>query len=68
MKNLFMSRKNIEYKRLLQELPYYGINFIAVHGQFNNSLSSCLTPKVYLNNLQSIYDLDLFSLNHMLLT
>ena len=64
MKNLFMSRKNIEYKRLLQELPYYGINFIAVHGQFNNSLSSCLTPKVYLNNLQSIYDLDLFSLNH----
>ena len=30
---------------LFRELPYYGIEFIEHHGQFNNSLNNNLTTK-----------------------
>ena len=47
-------------KRLLQELPFYGVNLIS---QFSNNLDGCLpTKKLQLDCLTSIYDLDLFSL------
>ena len=48
---------------LFHELPYFGQNIILDHGQFNNSLSSHLPSKKYLETLCSIYDLDLSSLN-----
>ena len=51
-------------KAISRELPYYGINIPITHGQFNNSLSSSSTPKRYLDNLPSLYDLDFFNLNH----
>ena len=45
------------------KLPYYGVNIVVVHGLFNNSASISRTPNVYLEKLNSLYDLDLFSLN-----
>ena len=47
----------------MRELPYYGQDFISFHGRFNNSNNNTLPTKKYLDNLTSIYDLDLFSLN-----
>ena len=32
-------------QRLFRELPYNNIEFIEVHGQFNNSLNNNLTTK-----------------------
>ena len=34
-----------------------------MHGQFNKSLSTSLTPRKYFDSFPSLYDLDLFSLN-----
>ena len=48
---------------LFRELPYYGIEFIEHHGQFNNSLNNNLTTKKQLQRLNSLHDLDVFSLN-----
>ena len=50
-------------KSLLRELPYYGINFVSAHGQFNNILDDHLPTKKYLESLTSVHDLDLFTLN-----
>jgi len=50
-------------KSLLQQLPYYGMNFIATHGQFNNLIESILPSKNLLSNLPSLCDLNLFALN-----
>jgi len=50
-------------KSIFRELPYNGVEFIQLHGQFNNSLNSVLPTKKNLDRLTSIYDLDLFSLN-----
>ena len=47
---------------LFRELPYNSIEFIEVHGQFNNSLNNNLTTK-QLQCLKSLHDLDVFSLN-----
>ena len=47
----------------LKELPYFNVDLVQAHGQFNNSLESLLPTKKYLDKLSSIYDLDLFSLN-----
>jgi len=63
-----LSRKNNVNRNLLRELPYYGVNILVVHGQFNNSASISHTPNVYIEKLHSIYDLDLFSLNTGLAT
>ena len=49
-------------KETFRELPYFGVNFVPYHGQFNNSLDSQLQTKKYLDKLSSIYDLDLFTL------
>ena len=48
---------------LFRELPYNSIEFIEVHGQFNNSLNNNLTTKKQLQCLKSLHDLDVFSLN-----
>ena len=54
-------------KTLLSELPYFNYSdLISAHGQFNNSLSSSLPTKKYLDRLPSYYDLDLFTLNTFL--
>ena len=53
-------------KALLRELPYYSCDRISSHGQFNNSLDTCLPTKKYLDRLPSFHDLDLFSLNSLL--
>ena len=54
-------------KTLLSELPYFNYSdLISEHGQFNNSLSSSLPTKKYLDRLPSYYDLDLFTLNTFL--
>ena len=50
-------------QRLFRELPYNGIEFIEVHGQFNNSVNNNLTTKKQLQCLKSLHDLDVFSLN-----
>ena len=49
--------------QLFRELPYNSIEFIEVHGQFNNSLNNNLTTKKQLQCLKSLNDLDVFSLN-----
>ena len=43
----------------MHKLPYYGINLLSVHGQFNNILPT----KKYLESLTSVRDLELFTLN-----
>ena len=48
---------------LFRELPYNSIEFIEVHGQFNNSLNNNLTTKKQLQCPKSLHDLDVFSLN-----
>jgi len=54
-------------KTLLSELPYFIYSdLISAHGHFNNSLSSSLPTKKYLDRLPSYYDLDLFTLNPFL--
>lgn len=50
-------------KSLLRELPYYGVNLLSAHGQFNNTLGDHLPTKKYLESLTSVHDLDLFTLN-----
>ena len=50
-------------KWLLRKLPYYGINLLSAHGQFNNILGDQLPSKKYLESLTSVHDLDLFTLN-----
>ena len=50
-------------KAMFHELPYNGVNIVASHRQFNNSLSPIHIAKNYLDKLTSIYDLDLFNLN-----
>ena len=47
----------------IRELPYCDVNIPLVHGRFNNSLSTSLTPRKYFDSSPSLYDLDLFSLN-----
>ena len=43
-------------KALLRELPYYSCDLISSHGQFNNSLDTCLPTKKYLDRLPSFHD------------
>ena len=51
-------------KSLLKVLPYYGVNIILSHGQFNNLLNvDSLPSKKYLHKLHSSHDLDVFSMN-----
>ena len=58
-----MPVKNSNTARLLlKELPYFGINLIPIHGQFNNIIPSSLPTKKYLEKLTGLHDLDLFSL------
>ena len=40
-------------KSLLRELPYYWINLLSAHGQFNNILADHLPSKKYLESLTS---------------
>ena len=49
-------------KSIFCELPYFGVNFVNCHGQFNNCLNSSLPTKKNLDRLTSLHDLDLFSL------
>ena len=58
-------KENLAYKtkEFFRELPYCDVNIPLVHGQFNNSLSTLLTPRKYFDSFPSLYDLDLFSLN-----
>ena len=57
------SRSNNTARLLLKELPYFGINLIPIHGQFNNLIPSSLPTMKYLEKLTIFHDLDLFSLN-----
>ena len=50
-------------KSLLRELPYYGINHLSAHGEFNNIIGDQSPTKKYLESLTSVHDLDLFTLN-----
>ena len=50
-----------EAKSLFRELPYHGFNFIYFHGQFNNSLTTTLPTKKYLERLTSLNDLNVFN-------
>ena len=50
-------------KALFRELPYFTINFLPIHGQFNNLLNLEMPARKLLERLTSIHDLDLFSLN-----
>ena len=52
-------------KLLLRELPYSNFrgNLALYHGQFNNSISVDRWPRRNLDKLNSVYDLDIFSLN-----
>ena len=51
---------------LFRELPYYGIEVIEHHGQFNNSLNNNLTTKKQLQCLKSLHDVDVISLKLIL--
>ena len=51
-------------KSLRREMPYFGKIVSVCHGKFNNLLPfSNLPSKKYLENLPSLYDVDLLSLN-----
>ena len=50
-------------RSLFKELPYFGVNFIPIHGQFNNSIPDSFPTKKSLEKLSSFHDIDLFSLN-----
>ena len=54
---------NVKYSSVFKELPYFNVDLIRVHGQFNNNIGSQLPTKKYLDKLSSLYDMDLFSLN-----
>ena len=59
------AKENLVYKakELFRELPCCDVNIPLVYGQFNNSLSTSLTPRKYFDSFPSLYDLDLFSIN-----
>ena len=44
-------------------MSYHNLYIPTCHGQFNNSLTNNLPTKKILDNLLSVYDLDLFKLN-----
>ena len=50
-------------KSLLKNFPYWNVDIIRTHGQFNNSLNSDLLTKNYLDKLRSLHELYIFSLN-----
>ena len=52
-------------KSLLKNFPYWNVDIIRTHGQFNNSPNSDLPTKKYLYTckLRSLHELDIFSLN-----
>lgn len=52
-------------KILFSELPYFDFrgNLAFYHGQFNNSVPADWRPRRNLDNLNNLYDLDIFSLN-----
>ena len=52
-------------KLLFSELPYFNFrgNLAFYHGQFNNSIPADWRPRRNLDKLNSLYDLDIFSLN-----
>ena len=50
-------------KSLFKELPYHNYNIVNSHGRFNNLLRTKLPSKRILENLPSLYDLDIFKLN-----
>ena len=58
-----MTHKTV--KSIFKELPYYGVNILNCHGQFNYLLSDALPTKKYLEKLSSVHDLDLFTLKLM---
>ena len=64
LKRNYLKQQSKCNKSLLKELPYYSVNIILAHGQFNNLTDSCSLPsKKYLEKLRGLHDLDLFSLN-----
>ena len=69
-KKITTSKREIsERKILLKELPYYNYtgSLIMLYGQFNNSLMDKHQPTKYeLQNLPSLYDINLFDLNTIL--
>ena len=56
-----MTHKTV--KSIFKELAYHRVNILNCHRQFNNLLSDALPTKKYLENLSSIHDLDLFTLD-----
>ena len=52
-------------KLLSSELPYFNFrgNLAFYHGQFNNLIPAYWRPRQNLDKLNSLYDLDIFSLN-----
>ena len=69
-KKITTSKREIsERKILLKELPYYNYtgSLIMLYGQFNNILMDKHQPTKYeLQNLPSLYDINLFDLNTIL--
>ena len=62
-------REICERKILLKELPYYNYtgSLVMLYGQFNNILMDKHQPTKYeLQNLPSLYDINLFGLNTIL--
>ena len=55
-------------RSLLKELPYFscGGDLSIIHDQFNNSFVTLCKTRRNLDNLSSIYDLDLFNFNNRL--
>lgn len=50
-------------KSFFRELPYASVSYIASYGQPNNVINNTLLTKKYLDELSSLYDLDLFPRN-----
>ena len=50
-------------RRLAREKANFRGNLALYHGQFNNSISVDRWPRRNLDKLNSVYDLDIFSLN-----
>ena len=59
------AKEHLAYKtkEFFRELLYCDVNILLGHGQFNNSLSTSLTPRKYSDSFPSLYDLELLSLN-----
>lgn len=55
-----VKNSNSTARLLFKELPYFGINFIPIHGQFNHILASSLPTKKYLEKLTSFHELTSF--------